>query len=137
MSGVFPAPRRMTRRLGTVVLAGQAPVLFLAALGAWALVRVGDPSLAARYFWVGSGLTVACVLAAGLVRTRAGIAFGWLVQLATLACALVLRPMIVVALIFGGLWMVALVQGRKMDDLSERYAERAGPAHADDEAPTQ
>lgn len=121
MKGLFPAPRKMTRRLCAVVLGGQAPVLLFGALGTWAMARVTDPGRASLYLWVGVGLAVACVVAAGVVRTRAGIAFGWLVQLATLASALVVRPMVLVALIFGGLWIVALVQGRKMDDLTERY----------------
>ena len=55
-------------------------------------------------------------------------------QLATLASAIVVRPMLLVALIFGGLWVVALVQGRKMDDLTERYA--AAQVAAGEASPT-
>ncbi len=123
---LLPAPRRMTRRLCTVVLAGQAPVVVLGALGAWGLAGVSDPERARLYLWSGLALALGSVVVSGLTRMRLGILLGWLVQLATLATAIVVRPMLVVALIFGGLWIVALVQGRKMDDLSERYA-RAAP----------
>lgn len=133
LAGLFPAPRKMTRRLCAVVLGGQAPVLLFGALGAWAIARVTDPDQASLYLWLGLGLAAACVVAAGVVRTRAGIAFGWLVQLATLASAIVVRPMLLVALIFGGLWVVALVQGRRMDDLTQRYvaSEAAGQPGAE------
>ena len=134
MKGLFPAPRKMTRRLCAVVLGGQAPVLVFGVLGAWAMARVTDPDQASLYLWLGIGLAAACVVAAGVVRTRAGIAFGWLVQLATLASVIVVRPMLLVALIFGGLWVVALVQGRKMDDLTERYA--AAQVAAGEASPT-
>ena len=98
------------------------------------MARVTDPDQASLYLWPGIGLAAACVVAAGVVRTRAGIAFGWLVQLATLASVIVVRPMLLVALIFGGLWVVALVQGRKMDDLTERYA--AAQVAAGEASPT-
>lgn len=131
---LLPAPRRMTRRLCAVVLGGQAPVVVFGALGAWGLAGVSDPGRASLYLWSGLGLAVACVVAAGLTRMRLGIILGWLVQLSIAATAIVVRPMLVVAFIFGGLWIVALVQGRKMDDLSERYADAVagGPVAGDE-----
>lgn len=117
----LPVPRRMTARFCAIVLGGQAPVVLFGALGARAVAGVSDPERASIYLWVGLLLTVACVGAAALVRMRLGILLGWLVQLATLACAVWVPAMGLVALIFGGLWIAALVQGRKMDDLTHRY----------------
>ncbi len=62
-------------------------------------------------------------MAAALTRRRAGILLGWVAQLATFAYALIVPMMVVVGLIFGGLWVVSIVQGRKMDRLTaERTA---------------
>lgn len=117
---------RMTRRLAGIVLGFQAPVLVFGALMAWGLLGAQDAEHAGLYLWVGLGLAAACVVAAALLRRRAGMALGWLVQFATLATALFVRPMIVVGLIFGALWVVAVVQGRKMDDLTAAYVRRQG-----------
>ena len=118
---LLPSPRRMTTRLCAIVLAGQAPIMLFAALGAWGVARVTDPGRASLYLWVGLGLMIGCVAAAALCRTRFGILLGWVVQLVTLAGALVVPAMFFVALICGGLWIVALVQGRRMDDLTRRH----------------
>lgn len=117
----LPVPRQMTARFAAIVLGGQAPVVLFGAFGARAVIGVTDPDRAAIYLWVGVLLAVACVVAAATVRRRLGILLGWLVQLATLASALWVPAMGVVALIFGGLWIVALVQGRKMDDLTRAH----------------
>ena len=42
-------------------------------------------------------------------------------QLATLLCGLVVPVMVVIGLIFGGLWWVALQQGVRLDDMTEAY----------------
>jgi len=118
---LLPVPRKMTARLCAVVLAGQAPILLFAAFGARALLGVQDPERAGLFFGVGLTLALACVVVAGLVRMRLGILLGWVIQIATLLSALALPAMLAVTFIFGGLWVVALVQGRKLDDLTYAY----------------
>ena len=118
---LLPEPRKVTGRLCAAVLGGQAPVVILGAFAAHGLADVTDPDRAATYLWVGLGLGAACVVAAALTRTRLGILLGWLVQLLTLASAVAVPAMLVVTAIFGSLWVVALVQGRKMDDLTHAY----------------
>lgn len=117
----LPVPRAMTARLCTIVLAGQAPVVLFGAFGARAVAGVSEPERSATYLWVGLVLAVACLVAAALARLRWGIALGWLVQLATLVSAIWVPAMGAVAVIFGGLWLLALVQGRRMDDLTRSY----------------
>ncbi len=125
---MLPVPRKVTGRLTAIVLAGQAPVVLFGAFGARAIAGVREPERAATYLWVGLVLAVACVLAAALCRTRAGILLGWVVQVATLASAVIVPAMAVVALIFGALWITALVQGRRMDDLTRAYVDSQGGA---------
>lgn len=123
---LLPVPRTMTSRLCAVVLVGQAPLVLFGAFGARALALVNQPQMAGVYLWGGLALVALCIVAAMFTRIRLGILLGWVAQLATLASALVLTPMIVVSLIFGGLWIVALVQGRRMDDLTYSHMRATG-----------
>ncbi len=114
----FRWPGRMTTRLTAVVLGSQAPVVLFAAVGARAMAAsVGSPA-AGTHLLLGCGVVLLCIVAAALTRWRAGIMLGWVAQAATLAYALVVPMMVIVALIFGGLWVVSVVQGRKADELT-------------------
>ncbi|MCA0436635.1 MAG: DUF4233 domain-containing protein [Austwickia sp.] len=113
--------RKMTRRLAAVVLGSQAPVVLFGAVGARALADASGHGAATTYLWVGVGLAVACALVAGLLRTPVGVSLGWLVQVATLLCGFVVPVMVVIGVIFGGLWWVALAQGVRLDDMTEAY----------------
>lgn len=113
--------RKMTRRLGAVVLGSQAPVVLFGAVGARALADAEGHAAAGTYLWVGVGLAVALVIAAGLLRTPYGVTLGWALQVATLLCGFVVPVMVVIGLIFGGLWFVALQQGVRLDDMTEAY----------------
>ena len=118
--------RRMTRRLAAVVLGAQAPVVIFGAVGARALADASGSTHASTYLIVGLGLALACVLVAGLLRRPWGVTLGWGVQIATLLCGFVVPVMFVIGVIFGGLWWVALVQGERMDDLTQAWMREQG-----------
>ncbi len=121
-------PSRMTRRLCSVVLVSQVPVLVFAAVGARAIAGVNDTGNATRDLVIVAALATLALVATGLLRTRYGIPVGWLVQLGCLLSALILPIMLVVGALFAALWMTALIQGRKMDDLTAAYqAAQATP----------
>lgn len=122
-------PRPMTRRLAAVVLAGQAPVVLFGALALWGLASAQQDARAGLFLGLGLGLTVLCVVAAGLLRRPFGVTLGWVVQLGTFAAAIVAPVAAIVGIVFGGLWITALVQGRKMDDLTAAH-ERATASRA-------
>lgn len=106
---------KFTWRMLATVLAGQALVIFFGALVARALASAEGRSSSGALLWVGTGLAVLAILGAGLMRRPYGVTIGWIVQLATFAAAFVLRPMVVVGLIFTGLWLLCLVQGDRID----------------------
>ncbi len=110
----------MARRLAAASLLGQAMTVFFGGLVARQLeVAAGDPEgRADAYLGGGSALAVLCIVTAGLLRRPFGVWLGWAVQVLTLATAVVLPAMVVVALIFGGLWWLCLSQGRRMDELT-------------------
>ena len=119
---VYGVGEKMTRRLAGVVIGCQSLVVFFGTLVAFQLGRANGEASHSAYLIVGLILMAACILAAGSLRRPWGVTLGWLLQLATLASALIVPMMLVVGVIFLALWMTALVQGRKMDRLSADWA---------------
>ena len=64
---------------------------------------------------VGLGLTVVCLLLAGLLRAEWAYAAGWLVQVAAIGLGFVVPLMFVLGAIFGLLWGTAYFLGRKIE----------------------
>ena len=142
----YGVPEKMTRRLAAVVIGSQGLAVFFGALVARGIAAADRQSTAGGFLLVGSVLAVVCILDAGLMRRPFGVTLGWLLQLATLLCALIVPLMLVVGLLFLALWVTALVQGAAMDEHTRRvdarwYAEHAsdqprpGPSPSDGTAP--
>ena len=117
-------PGKMTRRLAGVVIATQGLAVFFGALVARALAAVQGSPASSAFLLIGSLLALLCILDAGLLRRPWGLTLGWVLQVATVACALVVPLMLPVGLVFGALWLTALVQGRRLDDHIERVDAR-------------
>lgn len=100
--------RNPTRALAATVLIFEALIVIFAALVAKDL---SDLSTAAA-LGGGAAIAVALVLATGALRARAGYVLGSLLQLVLLATAVVVPAMVVVGVIFAGLWVAALLVGR-------------------------
>lgn len=117
MSGlpVYGRQGKLTWRMLATVLGGQSIVLAFGALLARGFAVADGSGDASRLLYAGLGLALAALVAAGLMRSAAGITLGWLVQVATWASAILLPAMIGVGLIFTGLWVLCIVQGRKAD----------------------
>lgn len=114
----------MTRRFAGIVIGCQTVVVFLASLVAFAIARAQGETSHTAYLVVGLVLAVLCVVAAGTLRRRWGVTLGWLIEIATLAAAVIVPMLLVVGLIFLALWVTALVQGRKMDRLTHDFTEK-------------
>lgn len=118
----------MTRRLCGASLVAQSVSVFFGALVVWQLARVtgGDAAVDPVVLLVGGiALALLCLLASGALRGRAGVWLGWACQLLTLASALVLPAMAVVAVLFGGLWWLCLTQGQRIDADRARWGAEA------------
>ena len=63
----------------------------------------------------GLGLAGLAVVTAGLLQHRWAYALGWLVQVGAIGLGVVTAAMFVVGVIFGGLWVTALVLGRRIE----------------------
>jgi hypothetical protein len=110
--------RSFRRIFAMLVLLGESLVVGFATLVAKDLSGVGrDTALLA-----GGLLALLCLVAAGLLRVRIGYSVGWSVQVLQLASAIWVPAMLFLGLGFGALWVTALVQGQKADDLTARRA---------------
>lgn len=112
----YGVPGKMTRRLLAVVIGTQGLVVFFGALVARSLAAVDGSDTSGSFMLTGSVLAVLCILDAGLLRRPWGVTMGWVLQVATVACAFVVPLMLLVGLLFGALWLTALVQGHAMDE---------------------
>lgn len=110
-------------RMLAVVLAAQSILIFFGALVARGLaIAGGDSAQGDRLLWVGSGVALLAIVAAGLMRTPLGVTLGWLVQVLTWASAVIVPAMIAVGLIFTGLWVWSMVSGARIERM---MAERS------------
>ncbi len=99
--------------LQAVVLFLTTPVLLsLTDVPTWAGVAIGI------------GLTVLCVVAAGMVRRPGGMQLGWAIQGITFLLGFVITAMFALGVVFGSLWAGSYYLGARIDrERAERLAE--------------
>jgi hypothetical protein len=115
---------KMTRRLLAVVIGTQGLAVFFGALVARGLAAASGSAASGSFLLAGSILAVLCILDAGLLRRPWGVTVGWLLQIATFACAFIVPVMLVVGALFTALWLTALTQGHKIDEHHRRVDEQ-------------
>jgi uncharacterized membrane protein len=64
---------------------------------------------------VGLGLTLACLLIAGMLRAEWAYGAGWAIQVAAVGLGFVVPLMFFLGAIFAGLWAAADLLGRRID----------------------
>lgn len=118
-------PARSLRRImASAVLTFEGLVVFFGALVAKDLSSL-TPAQALGF---GGALAVLCLVGAGMLRSSAGYAFGWVLQVLILATGLWVPTMYFLAVLFGGLWWTALRVGKRIDREKAAYAEAARQA---------
>jgi hypothetical protein len=100
-------------------------VVFLGALVARGIASARGDATGSTWLWVGIALAVLCLLAAGLMRRPWGVTLGWLIQLLTIASAVVVPMMLLVGLLFLALWVGSLVLCARAEDQLAAARERA------------
>jgi hypothetical protein len=111
------------RTLCSAVLGFEAVVVLLAIVPALVLV----PDHHAAIVGVGLGVAALCILAAALMRTEAGLVLGCTTQVAVVAWGFVLPAMFVLGVVFAGLWVAAIVLGRRADGYAARRTSPDDP----------
>jgi hypothetical protein len=81
---------------------------------------------------IGVGLAVACVVVAGLVRRPGGLQLGFALQVAAIAVGVLVPTMVVLGIVFLGLYTAAYVVGGRIDrekaEAEAAYAAEQGAA---------
>ena len=117
---------KKTRQLAGATIGCQSLVLFFFALVSWGLANsTGDPKKN-LYLIIGVVLGVLCLYSSASMRKPLGIPLGWFLQVATLLTAIIVPSMVFVGVIFLALWVTAIVQGDKMDELTRNFNETYG-----------
>jgi hypothetical protein len=117
---------KFTFRLLAMALVGQAVILsFFALVARGNAIADGRPEDGRTLLWVGLGLSVLALAAAGLMRRPFGITLGWVVQVLTWASAVLVTAMLGVAVVFTALWVLLLLQGGKVDRLVAEHEAMA------------
>src|SRR5690606_26261559 len=80
-------------------------------------------------------LAVVAVVAAGTLRRPWGLTLGWVVLGLTALSTIVLTAMGIVTVLFGALWVLALVQGPKMEEMTRARIAGPGNVHPDERVP--
>ncbi|KJL32700.1 MULTISPECIES: DUF4233 domain-containing protein [Microbacterium] len=115
-------PRGLAQKLGSIILAFEAIVVGLAGLTVFGLKALG-PGIEPWWGIVGGAVVgVAMLVAAGLMGSRAGIVMGWILQVIVLLSAILVPAILLVAIVFGGMWAYAMIVGGRAD----RAARSAG-----------
>lgn len=78
------------------------------------MIWVGDVPTA-QALWLGLGLTVACILLAGMLRAEWAYVAGWVVQGAAIALGFLVPVMFFLGGLFALLWGTAYFLGRKIE----------------------
>jgi hypothetical protein len=122
--------RSPLRTIAASILVLEAFVLFFAAIVAKDLSELSPATALAG----GGVLSLLCLVTAGLVRRRAGIALGWVLQVIMIATGLIVPMMYLVGVIFTALWAFGLYSGARVER-ERAYVERELAARRGSAAP--
>lgn len=106
------------RGAGAVLLVLEAVVVLLATL-----LAVTTTDLTAALGWAGGGLlALLCFTAAGTLRRGStGVVLGSVAQVLAVASGLVVPVMFFLGGIFAGLWIMAIVLGRRIEAVQASF----------------
>ena len=109
------APRTLVQKLAPIVLGFESIVVFLAGLTAFGLKSL--PSGVPQWWGIvgGAVLGLACIAIAGMITRPWAITAGWVIQLLIAISAILVPAILLVVLIFGGMWGYATIMGARLD----------------------
>lgn len=108
------------RILGATVLVMEALTLSFGLLLAMSSVSSAD----AIWLWAGGALALLLILTAGLLKRKSGWIVGSILQVGVLAYGFVVTAMFAMGALYTGLWIAAIVVGRKGEAARARLSGR-------------
>lgn len=109
------APRTLVQKLAPVVLGSEAIVVLLAGLTIFGLKAL---PWGIEPWWAIVGavvVAIAMVVVAGMITKPGAIAAGWVLQAIVALSAFFVPVILVVVLVFGGMWAYATIMGARLD----------------------
>ncbi|MGK9221300.1 DUF4233 domain-containing protein [Microbacterium barkeri] len=110
-----PRYRALPEKIGSIVLVFEAVVVFLAGLSIYGLRALPEPIAPWWGIVAGAVVAILMVLTSGLLRHRWGFAVGWALQVVTALGALFVPAILLVTLVFGGMWAYATIGGARIE----------------------
>lgn len=108
-------PRTLVQKLAPIVLGFESIVVFLAGLTIFGLKTL-PPGIPQWWGIVGGGVVgLACIALAGLITKPWAITAGWVIQAVIALSAILVPAILLVVLIFGGMWAYATIMGARLD----------------------
>ncbi|WP_259461121.1 MULTISPECIES: DUF4233 domain-containing protein [unclassified Microbacterium] len=108
-------PRTLVQKLAPIVLGFEAIVVFLVGLTIFGLKTL--PAGIEQWWGIvaGAAVGVACILVAGMITRPWAITAGWVIQVIIALAAILVPAVLLVVLIFGGMWAYATIMGARLD----------------------
>lgn len=103
------------QKLAPIVLGFEAIVVFLAGLTVFGLKTL--PAGIDQWWGIVGGaiLGLACIVLAGMITKPWAITAGWVIQVIVALSAFLVPAILLVVVIFGGLWAYATIMGARLD----------------------
>ncbi|AZS46920.1 MULTISPECIES: DUF4233 domain-containing protein [Microbacterium] len=108
-------PRTLVQKLAPVVLGFEAIVVFLVGLTIFGLRQLPE---GIEQWWAivaGAVLALACIVIAGMITMPWALTAGWVIQAVVALSAFFVPSILLVVLIFGGMWAYATIGGARLD----------------------
>ncbi|GAT73416.1 allophanate hydrolase subunit 2 [Microbacterium sp. HM58-2] len=108
-------PRTLVQKLAPIVLGFESIVVFLAGLTIFGLKAL--PAGIPQWWGIVGGVVVAlaCIAVAGMITKPWAITAGWVIQAIVALSAILVPAILLVVLIFGGMWAYATIMGVRLD----------------------
>lgn len=108
------------RILGATVLVMEGLTVSFGLL----LAMSSTSSVGAIWLWVGGALALLLILTAGLLKRKSGWIIGSILQVGVVAYGFVVTAMFAMGALYTGLWIAAIVVGRKGEAARARLSGR-------------
>ncbi|MBN9175089.1 MAG: DUF4233 domain-containing protein [Microbacterium sp.] len=123
--------RGAAESLGQIVLAFESIIVFLGGLAIYGL-KVLPAGI--EPWWgivAGAALALLMLLTSGVLRHRWGIAVGWALQVVLALGGILVPALLIVAVVFGGMWAYATIKGASLDRRNARLMSEANTSNGD------
>ena len=131
MAALSDAPRArryrsLPEKLGQVVLGFEAIIVFLAGLAIYGLGALPEP-IAPWWGIVGGGVVALAMFATSALLSRpGGFAVGWILQGVVALGAFFVPAILIVVLVFGGMWAYATIGGARIEQRVQNERDSKG-----------